>query len=430
MAKTWHLSTDGAVAEVLDEKIFAERCLTGKVSDATMLWTPGMDAWQSYAELRAADDAAAGAIARRAARARDDAEKVVLVTKHDCPKCGKSWPESLMAKVGKGWICRPCQARLTAEAKKQAELAALKQHSVINPKLVVALVLLCAALYLPVVWGVAWFKEYLHAPPTEPAEKWAGLPWNQWPLLVAPAEVRLYRWSQPVRIANSFLLRDARQRAVAVGASNVFQGLAVQARVVEPNAAPGKPLSPGRLRAWLAETVVGWDVGAAPPRLTFTKLRSAPVDFAASEVLLLGNEPAVEPTGLQPLHVRTLPMEKDQPVFVVGGPLPEPVEPTTSPSSPKEKQAIRRAVLHEIFNHQKTLDLEMRVPVDPVAMTGALVLDDGGHLMGVVNGTLDPSDKKGGCRSLSAESVVAFAGALELAVVQPAPSLSQAAQKK
>ena len=71
----------------------------------------------------------------------------------------------------------------------------------------------------------------------------------------------------------------------------------------------------------------------------------------------------------------------------------------------------------------------MNSPVDPSALLGAPVLDDGGHFIGVVDGTLDSPDKNGQISSLSAESILSFAGPLELILNQAAkPGASPAAK--
>ena len=440
MAKTWHYCVDGQTAEPVEEPTFVEHCRVGKITDTTMVWTAGMEGWQSYAEMHAAAVAVAEAAERKAAKERAEAEAAGQVQRQPCAKCGKDWPEALMVQPHGRWMCRPCYTRELDEARKKALQKAERPASLwTNPKFLAGIAAAGALGYFGSTTGYDYVKGYWDAPPTQAPEAWVEKPTGEWPQISLAADVQLRGSPQPWRITNACLLTDPHNHVLGVGFSRVFQsvanrpgsppaaepvtlagGLHPAAKVSRPNPppAPAAP-APDQMLRWVVTSLTEWRVGTAPASQTvFTKIHGLPVEYGKSEVLLLDAAQPLPPTAPLPataLRVRTIPVKKDQVVYVVG----------SNGGQTGAKQTVRTGTLHATFNAQKTLDLAMNSPIDPAAFVGAPVIDDGGHLLGIVNGTLDSPDRNGQIDSLSAEGVMSFAGPLELP-----PSVGASAEKK
>ena len=154
MEKTWHYCVEGVTAPPIDEPTFVEHCRMGKITDDTMVWTAGMEGWQSFAEMNAAAVAVAEAAERRAAKAKAELEATDQVQRHPCAKCEKDWPEPLMVQSRGRWMCRPCYTRELDEARKKALNKAEKPVSLCtNPKFLCGLASVGMLMYLSSTTG-------------------------------------------------------------------------------------------------------------------------------------------------------------------------------------------------------------------------------------------------------------------------------------
>lgn len=413
MARTWHYSSDGVDTQTLDDKAFAAHCREGKISDETMVWTPGMDQWQSYAELRATEEAAEAV--RRAAREKAAAgENDDSIPRFKCDKCGKDWPEALTVKTSLRRLCRLCHSREQEEARAAAELKANRKKNAwwLDTRVIVGFSVVFTVAVGVLVYSYILGRAIWDAPPAQTAEAWASKPRDQWPQIVLASDAQLRGWPQPLHAANTCLVADPHGHVLGLGSTAMFQA-AIHASQAGAIPAPGKPMPTDQLLRSLGASLTEWRVGTKAPNLVvFTKIHGQLADYGKSEVVLLEPAAPLTPSPTLPataLKVRTIPVQKDLRVFVVAA----------SPAAPRQKQTIIPGALHATYNGQKVLDLAMNEPVDPPALTGAPVLDEGGHLMGTVNGTLDGPDKNGHFTTLSAESVESFAKPLDLPTEKP-----------
>ncbi len=405
MAKTWHYTVDGVDAQVLDEKTFVEHCRDGKVTDAAMVWTAGMEAWRPYSELRAAEEANAEAAARRVAQKKAEDEAALKTEREVCDKCRKDWPIPLMVQLKTRWLCRACHHREKEEARLLAERkAGLKSNHWAEHKFLICFVAGFALLGAIGYFTVRILTDVLNAPPRQAPEKWADLPPEQWPQIALPGEVLIQGTTQPVPAANGFLIENG-IHVLGSGFASVLQTAA------HPEAVP-TDLLVRRLNV----SLTGWTLGSPAAHVTFTKVHGQPVAYARTGVLFLDATPplitAMTTLPATALKTRTGSFDKGMRIFVVG----------TTPERAGEKQAIYSGKLHGTLNAKRTLDLEMDKPINPAALLGAPVLDDGGHFAGVVDGTFDSPDKNGEINTLSAESLNDFVGPLGLDTAAPAPT--------
>ena len=406
--------TDGGQTQVLDEATFVEHCREGKVTDAAMVWTSGMNQWQTFAEMRAAEEAAATAAARRAAQKQAEEEAAAKIERQDCAECGKSWPVAFMVTAKNRALCRPCDARLGAFARLEAERKAAQKSDYLSAKFLLWFSVGAATLSTIGYFGFHYLKARWEAPPTQAPEKWVELAPREWPQIVLPGETLVHGAAQAARTVNNFLLVDEHSRIVGIGFTRAF---------ATPAFPGGRPAAPDEVRRQLRATLASWSMGVGAgktPRAVFTQLHGGSAGDPKSEAVMLDAAPPLTPYSplpAAPLRVRALPFQKDMKIFVVG----------TLPIHPGEKQSVYTGKLHGTLDAQRSLDLEMDAPINPDALVGSPVLDEGGHLTGVVNGTFDTPDKNGQINTLSAESLMVFAGPLAPPTGAPKPGGSPAA---
>ncbi len=431
MTRVWHFLNAGEATQTAEEDTFIAHCKTGIISDATMVWTSGMDAWKTFAELRREQAAALqkAVEAKEEVQTAEPAPAADEVKQHRCAECGKDWPESLMVKPNRRWFCRSCFVKKTLAAQKAEKFKNEKGKPLYKNKWAMGgIVAALAAAYVATNFGVD-FKLRPRDPVTQPPEKWAALPSGDWPPLSVAAEVQLRGRPSVLGVPNACLVQLSSQNTVAVGSLSAFQGLFAN----ETNRAPagsGTPaaarVTPDQLRAQLGAALTEWRLdqpGAL--RASFKKIRNRPADYAASQALLLEPlTPLPEPSRLPvtPLRPRTDPIQKDVRIYII----------VSTPAKPGARQTVIPGKIHAAFDAKRSLDLEMPEPVNLKAMLGAPVIDEGGHFVGIVDGSYDAPDRNGLFQSISAESVLAFAAPLGMPTPTPAPEAQKppAAVKK
>ena len=412
MAKTWHYTLDGVAAQVLDEKTFVEHCLKGKVTDAAMVWTAGMPAWQPYGELRAIEEANAEAAARKAAEKQAEAEAEAKVKRYTCVKCEKDWPVSLMVQSKARWLCRLCYGREEAAAREAAERKNnRKSNWWPDTRVIVYFTAGLVAFCVAAVFAYQYLKATWNALPVQPAESWANLPSEQWPQIALPGEVQNRGGLPPLRAANNFLVVDNRFQVLGVAFARMFQE-AARAELAA-HADPAHPAAPGEVKEVATDIILrrlnasmaGWSMGAGPSQVVFTRIHGEINTYTKTEVFFLESSTVLSKLSKLPaeaLKPRIEPFEKDMRIFVI----------SSQVKHPGDKQGVLFGKLHGTLDAKRTLDLEMDSPIDPGALVGAPVIDGNGHLAGVVNGSFDSPDKSGQIKTLSAESLVSFSGPL------------------
>lgn len=382
----------------------------GTLPDGAQVRAPGTPGWVSYAEFRARRAATPPAPRGQAVPAPDPVEAAAgSGPRHTCTACRKDWPESLMLMDARRWLCRPCYYGMAMGAKREREKHRrdwwkwLRENwkKTITFGLVVSVIAFLA-------WHYRRHLPFSFFDDDRAAEPWAKLPPERWPQLVFTNRAEFHRHSA-LRGQAVFFARRGDRAIVGATAAHL---LTADAGVV-PDMAPSELET--SLRTWWA-----FPPGAPERAVTLAGLYGPPAALRGYDMLFLTVTPGANVGTLTPLGLGAREARGGEKVFVVAPALPADPKTTAArqavfPGWTFVKPGRAKAAGGNGAPPKDNLLLDVRVdpPIVPRDLSGAPVVNERGHLVGIVKGWGDPVDATGRVNTVVAQGAAAFREILE-----------------
>lgn len=168
---SWFYESAGRQAGPVDDAVLAGLVNTGAVSAATLVWRPGMAAWQPYQEVWAASAAAAANVvgatngpaaggAVVAARAITPAE--LLAGLGYCTECGRGNAADDLAPVLDRRVCGACKP-VTLQRLREGALPPLSAQRYAGFWIRVGATILDGIIQMPINFAIGFIAAYLFA---------------------------------------------------------------------------------------------------------------------------------------------------------------------------------------------------------------------------------------------------------------------------
>lgn len=376
---------------------------TGTLRDTTQVRTGRDPSWRPYVEWRAAREISAipsSASLGTGKNGGSDDTGEENGPRHTCVACRKDWPESLMLVNNRRWLCRSCFYQQAMNARRKPEKVRRDWWKWLRERWRSAVTLLVV---LGVTGFLAW--HYRRELPfdffdeEEPAEAWVKLPPTQWPQLVLTNRAD-FRGHSPLRGSSVFFVRRGDGTVVAATAAHL---LTADAGVV-PDMAPSELET--ALRGWWA-----YPPGAPEQAVALTGLDGSPATLRGFDMMFLRAGAGADKNVAVPLRLARREARGGQKVFVLG-----PVSDTRK----GPRQNVFPGYVHVKNGGGKKnvgdgtlLDVHVDPIVTPTNLGGAPVIDERGHLVGLVKGWGDPVDAAGRVNTVVAQGSAAFRELLE-----------------
>ena len=396
----------GPVSEAELDALHADGRLRGDAQVRTehhAAWLPYRE-WHARRERPAMTPPPGAPAAAERDNAAKDADADAAGPRHTCVTCRKEWPESLMLMDARRWLCRHCFYGQAMSAKRKHEKVRrnwwkwLREHW---KGASVLLLTLATAAFL--AWHYRRELPFDFFDGDDPAEPWARLPPAQWPQLAFTNRADFHRHSS-LRGHGIFFARRGDGTVVAATAAHL---ITADAGVV-PDMAPSELET--NLRVWWAYPP------ASPDRaVVIAGLYGSPAALRGFDMLFLRVAPDANTAAVTPLRPARRELRGGEKIFVVA---------PAAPADPKVSGA-RQVVFPGRVNVKggggpkggakdtTLLDVNMDPPILPKDLDGSPVVDERGHLVGIVKGTGDPQDAAGHVNTVVAQGTAAFRELLE-----------------
>lgn len=102
----WYFMESGQQHGPLSEEEFEDSIRSGKITSDTLIWHEGMTGWKTYASEKSPNTG----------------EPPVLLPRHSCIECRRTFPADELIRYGDSWVCATCKPLFLQKLKEGARM--------------------------------------------------------------------------------------------------------------------------------------------------------------------------------------------------------------------------------------------------------------------------------------------------------------------
>jgi uncharacterized RDD family membrane protein YckC len=102
----WYYLENGQQRGPLSEEEFEDSVRSGKITQDTLVWNEGMTGWKPFGTEKSGGSA----------------QPPVIIRRHECIECGRSFSEDDLIRYGESWVCASCKPLFLQKLKEGARM--------------------------------------------------------------------------------------------------------------------------------------------------------------------------------------------------------------------------------------------------------------------------------------------------------------------